>query len=103
MFRRISGLLIVMALAVPARAQEQQYGWAHNLLIVDGKPATEHDFGTVAKGAMLQHRIPVINKYGLPLSIQLGVSCDCVKVTANKAVLQPKETTSLDIEMDTRR
>ena len=102
MLSRMYGLVVVCAIAAPAGAQDQ-FGWAHQLLIDNGKPATEHNFGTVAKGAMLQHRIPVINKYGLPLTIQLGVSCDCVKVTANKAQLQPTESTALDIEMDTRR
>lgn len=102
LFRLVCSVLI-LAVAAPVPAQEQQYGWAHNLLVVNGKPATEHDFGTVAKGAMLQHRIPIVNKYGVPLNIQLGVSCDCVKVTSSKPQLQPKEAGTLDIEMDTRR
>ncbi len=102
MIARVLGFLIVVVGIAPVNAQDQ-FGWAQQLLLVDGKPATDKDFGTVAKGAMLQHRIPVTNKYGVPLNIQLGVSCDCVKVTSSKAILQPRETTTLDIEMDTRR
>ena len=102
MIARIYCMMLVVGVAAPASAQELQ-GWAHQFLSDNGKPAADHDFGTVAKGAMLQHRIQVTNKYAMPFTIQLGVSCDCVKVVSQKAVLQPKETTSLDIDMDTRR
>jgi hypothetical protein len=102
MLSRICCLVAVVAVAMPARGQDQA-GWAQQLLVSNGKAATEHDFGPVPKGALLQHRISVSNKYGLPLTIQLGVSCDCVKVSSSKAQLQPRETTTLDIEMDTRR
>jgi Protein of unknown function (DUF1573) len=102
MVLRITGLLVILALAAPARAQDQ-YGWAHKLINPGGKPIAEHDFGPVAKGSLLQHRIPISNIYSVPLNVQLGVSCDCVTVTCNKPVLQPKESATLDIQMDSRR
>lgn len=102
MVLRIASFAVILALAAPVSAQEQ-FGWAHKLLNPGGKQATEHDFGPVAKGSLLQHRIPITNIYGVPLNVQLGVSCDCVTVTCNKPVLQPKESAVLDIQMDSRR
>lgn len=62
-----------------------------------------HDFGTVPKGAQLQHRFPMNNLYAVPLQIITRVSCDCVTVTPSPQTLQPRETGTLDISMDTRR
>lgn len=101
MLERISGVLAALIFLLPAAAQDQ-YGWAQKLISVNGKPS-EHDFGTVAKGSLLPHQFPIKNIYGVPLNVQLGVSCDCVTVTCNKPVLQPHESATLDVKMDTRR
>ncbi len=62
-----------------------------------------HDFGTVPKGAQLLHRFPMTNIYAVPLQIVTRVSCDCVSVTPSPQTLQPRESGTLDISMDTRR
>jgi hypothetical protein len=99
------GLLI----ASPAiRAQDQPpTSWAAKLFAEDnGKIPSGHNFGPVAKGAMLQHRFPIKNIYAVPLTITCDVSCTCVTVTPKKPmtlVLQPKETGTIDITMDTNR
>jgi hypothetical protein len=99
---RLLGLGVVLALAAACPAQDQM-GWAHKLLAVDGKPVVEHDFGTAAKGTQLQHRFPITNIYGVPLQLQARVSCDCTNVTLSRQTLQPKEAGYLDVVMDTRR
>src|SRR4051794_5552632 len=93
--------LVILALAPTAPAQD---GWAAKVFTPDagGKPPAGHNFGTVPKGAQLQHRFPVTNIYAVPLQIQTRVSCDCVSVTASPQTLQPWESGTLDIAMDTR-
>src|SRR5437762_10115017 len=91
----------VLALAPAAAAQEVVTGWAGKLFAACGKIPTGHDFGSVPKGAQLKHRFPVTNIYAVPLQFMTGVSCGCVTVTANPQILQPRETGTLDINMDT--
>lgn len=99
------GTMIVMVFVflAPVASAQDQAGWAHKLLTVDSKPSTEHDFGSVPKGALLQTQFLVTNPYAVPLTIQTRVSCDCVTVTASKQTLQSRDTGYLDILMDTRR
>lgn len=97
-------IAFVLSLLGSTAVAQDQAGWAHKLLTDDkGKPATEHDFGVVPKGALLPFRFHVNNPYAVPLSIQTRVSCDCVSVTASKPTLQAREKGYLDIQMDTRR
>jgi Protein of unknown function (DUF1573) len=102
------GLLIVSA-PIPAQEQPAQPAtWAAKLFADEnGKvPPLVQDFGTVPKGALLQHRFPIRNIYAVPLTITCDVSCTCVSVTPKKPqilVLQPKETGTIDITMDTTR
>jgi hypothetical protein len=104
MMRRFGlATLLFTAVVSPVRAQEQA-GWAYKLFTnKDGRAITEHDFGTVPKGAMLTHRFPLINMYSVPLTIQTRVSCDCVTVSLSKQILQSRESGYMDIQMDTRR
>jgi len=101
--RVLAAVAVVLLQAAPAVRAQDLTGWAYKLLATDGKPVSEKDFGTVPKGALLQHRFPMTNIYAVPLAIQTRVSCDCVTVTPSKAVLQPREPGYLDIQMDTRR
>lgn len=90
------------ALATQAPAQES--GWAAKLLRdADGKIPSGHDFGTVPKGAVLQHRFAITNIYAVPLQIVTRVSCGCVAANPTPATLQPRESGFLDISMDTNR
>jgi len=78
-------------------------GWAYKIFAVDGKSITGHEFGTVPKGAQLHHTFKMQNIWGVPLKVVTQVSCDCVKVTPSKPVLNKSEAGTLDIEMDGRR
>jgi hypothetical protein len=102
------GLLIVS----PSMPAQEQPGtpttWAAKLFADEnGKiPPLGHDFGTVPRGAMLHHQFPIRNIYAVPLTITCDVSCTCVSVTPKKPqtiILQPKETGTIDITMDTMR
>jgi hypothetical protein len=80
--------------------------WAEKLFTKDGTGASEvsHDFKTVAHGAQLVHRFPVTNIYAFPFDItELRVSCGCLKATASKQTLQPKESGYIEVNMDTTR
>lgn len=104
MLRRLAGLMLALAGMTAASAQvQEQPGWAHKMFSSDGKAVLEHDFGSVPKGAILQHRWPLSNIYAVPLTIQTRVSCDCVSVSVSQQTLQPRQTGFLDIQMDTRR
>ena len=96
------GLLTIVP---PLTAQDQPTTWAAKLLRDEktNQIPTGHDFKTVPKGAMLQHRFQMTNPYAVPLQVWTKVSCGCVTATPNPAVLQPKETGTLDITMDTTR
>jgi hypothetical protein len=97
--------LILMAGTATTQPPPQQptEGWAYKLLAVDGKPVKGHDFGTVPAGAQLNHKFEIKNIWSVPLRIQTSVSCDCLKVTLPKEVLQKNETGSIDVDMDGRR
>jgi Protein of unknown function (DUF1573) len=104
--RRVVLTVLGLLLLTPvAPGQEAPTGWAAKLFRdADGKTVPlGHDFGTVPKGAMLQFRFPMTNIYAVPLQMDATVSCGCVTATPNPRVLQPRETGSLDITMDTTR
>jgi hypothetical protein len=109
--RKVVLAALGLSIACPSiRAQEQPtqpMTWATKLFTDEtGKIPSGHNFGSVPKGAMLQHRFPITNIYAVPLTISCKVSCNCVSVTPlapATLVLQPKETGSIDITMDTMR
>jgi Protein of unknown function (DUF1573) len=99
-------VLIVIGLAVSASSAPAQdsYGWAAKVFRTsDDRIPTGHDFGTVPKGAVLQHRFPITNIYAVPLQISWRVSCGCVSAVATPQVLEPRQSGYLDISMDTMR
>jgi hypothetical protein len=99
--------LAVMMAALPIPAQEQPTTWAAKMLKDDtGKIPPGHNFGTVPRGAMLQHRFPITNIYAVPFTIFCESTCGCVSVTPTERqpmVLQPKQTGYIDVSMDTTR
>jgi hypothetical protein len=98
--RKAVSLLATVAL-MTALASAQTPEWADKLFAKDG---TSHNFGTVARGAVLSHRFTMTNIYAVPLQItNTRTSCGCVTVTPSVQVLQPRETAYLDVTMDGRR
>ncbi len=68
------------------------------------KDGLTKDFGVVPHGAQLFHRFPITNIYAVPMQIvELRTSCGCVTATPSKRVLEPRETVTIDVSMDTRR
>ncbi len=62
------------------------------------------DFGAVPHGTQLLHRFPIINVHAAAVTIAyLQTSCDCIRATAAKRVLQPRESATIDVCLDTRR
>jgi hypothetical protein len=92
-------ILAVAALAVMAASAPAQ-GWAEKML----KDGASHDFGSVPRGAQLYHRFTITNIYAVRMEIT-GVKsgCGCVTATAAKRVLEPRESTTIDVNMDARR
>jgi hypothetical protein len=87
-------LLALFASSVPAQ------GWAEKMF----KDGLTHDFGVVPHGAQLFHRFTVTNIYAVRMEITgLHSGCGCVTVIAAKRVLEPRETTTIDVSMDARR
>ena len=92
-------ILAVAALALTAAPAVAQ-GWAEKMF----KDGTSHDFGSVPRGAQLFHRFTITNIYAVRMEIT-GVKSGCGCVTANpaKRVLEPRENTTIDVNMDARR
>jgi hypothetical protein len=62
------------------------------------------DFGDVPHGAQLLHRFPITNTRAEPIQIAyLKGGCDCVTAQATKRILQPGESTTIEVRLDGRR
>ncbi len=89
-------LALVALSAGPAGAQ----GWAEKMF----KEGLTNDFGNVPRGSQLYHRFPVTNIYAVRMEItSIEPGCGCVTATAEKRVLEPLETTTINVTMDARR
>ncbi len=61
------------------------------------------DFGAVPFGTRLLHRFAITNIYAEPVQITgLRVSCGCVTATPGKRLLEPGDSTTIDVAFDTR-
>ena len=59
------------------------------------------DFGTVAKGTKLKYSFRMTNIYKVPLQItDIRVTCGCVQAEGKGKLMQPGESTTLDITMN---
>lgn len=75
-------------------------GWAEKM--IQGSPV--HDFGIVPRGGKLVKKFTVTNIYAVRMEIvQLVSGCGCVTATAAKRVLEPRESTTIEVVMDTTR
>jgi hypothetical protein len=89
-------LLVQPGPSSEARAQE----WAAALF--DGKLI--HDFGTVARGALVEHRFKLENIYREDIQINsVTASCGCTKLSTTKKLLKMYDTAEIVVELDTRR
>src|SRR5579875_457338 len=81
----------------PASAQS---AWAEKMF----KNGLSHDFGSVPRGAQLSHRFVITNIYAVRMEItNITPGCGCVTANPAKRVLEPRESTTIDVTMDARR
>ncbi|MGO8749002.1 MAG: DUF1573 domain-containing protein [Thermoguttaceae bacterium] len=65
---------------------------------------TSHNFGTVARGAVVQYRFTIENIYVEDVHIQsVRSSCGCTSPTLNKDTLKTGEKAELLVQLDTQR
>ena len=96
--RHVAIALIVVVLS--ATSLSAQSPWAEKMF----KEGLNHDFGNVPRGAQLSHRFIITNIYAVRMEItSLKSGCGCVSASAAKRVLEPRESTSVDVTMDARR
>ena len=96
----MSKAILAVAVLALAAASASAQGWAEKMF----KDGASHDFGSVPRGAQLFHRFTITNIYAVRMEIT-GVKSGCGCVTANpaKRVLEPRESTTIDVNMDARR
>jgi hypothetical protein len=89
--------LLVVALGTTSAPAQ---GWAEKMF----KEGLAHNFGTVPRGAQLFHKFTITNIYAVRMEItQVKSGCGCVTATATKRVLEPRESTTIEVSMDARR
>jgi hypothetical protein len=89
-------LLLFGLTAATAPAQQ----WAEKMFAGN----LTHDFGTHPHGAQLIHKFTITNIYAVRMEItNVKSGCGCVTATAEKRVLEPRETTEIVVRMDARR
>lgn len=89
----------LVTLAITTTSAPAQ-GWAEKMF----KGGLSHEFGTVPRGAQLIHRFPITNIYAVRMEItNVKSGCGCVTATAEKRVLEPRETSYIEVRMDGRR
>jgi hypothetical protein len=90
----------VMVVVSAASSASAQAPWAEKMF----KDGLNHDFGSVPRGAQLSHRFVISNIYAVRMEItSVKSGCGCVTATPVKRVLEPRESTTIDITMDARR
>jgi hypothetical protein len=93
-------LVALLAAAFTVSSSSAQQPWAEKMF----KDGLNHDFGSVPHGAQLSHRFVVTNIYAVRMEItSVRSGCGCVTAKAAKVVLEPHETTTIDVSMDARR
>jgi hypothetical protein len=93
-------LVALIVVGFGATSASAQTAWAEKMF----KGELTHDFGSVPRGAQLSHRFVLTNIYAVPMDItSVKSGCGCVTATAAKRSLAPRESTTIDINMDARR
>ena len=63
-----------------------------------------HDFGTVARGGLAEHRFKIENVYREDVEINsVTAACGCTKLSSTKKLIKMYETAEIVAELDTRR
>ncbi len=89
---------ILMGVLLTANAPAQN--WADKLF----KDGLIKDFGSQPHGSQLNHSFTLTNIYAVRMEItSIKSSCGCVTAEAKKRVLEPRESTTIDVTMDTKR
>jgi hypothetical protein len=92
--------LTLLVLALGTAVAPAQQPWAEKMFT----EGTTHDFGGVPRGAQLEHKFKITNIYAVRMEITLVKSgCGCVSATPAKRVLEPRESTDIEVKMDARR
>jgi hypothetical protein len=95
---RLAAVAAAFAIALSARPAAAQ-DWAEKMF-----GELKHDFGVVARGAEVKHRVRIKNIYGQTVHISnVRTTCGCSAATPDRTTLAPGETAAVEIEMDTRR
>lgn len=99
--RNLALALLLAALMVTASsAPAQNNDWGQKLF----GGTTNYDFGSVARGAMLNHKFKMKNIWAVPIELMsVRASCGCVTATPSKQTLQPREEAILNVDMDARK
>jgi hypothetical protein len=93
-------LLTLAALSLGAGTASAQQGWAEKMFT----HGVTHDFGSVAFGAQLRHSFTITNIYAVRMEItSVKIGCGCVAAEPLKRVLESRESTEIEVRMDTRR
>ena len=93
-------LVALFVAAIGVSEAPAQQPWAEKMF----KEGVNHDFGSVPRGAQLSHRFVITNIYAVRMEITSIVpGCGCVSANPAKRVLEPRESTTVDVTMDTRR
>jgi hypothetical protein len=89
----------MLALTLGASLAPAQ-GWAEKMF----KGKTTHNFGTVPRGSQLVYRFTITNIYAVRMEItNLTSGCGCVTASAAKRVLEPTESSTIEVRMDAKR
>jgi hypothetical protein len=95
---RIPALMIFVFIALQTVLIAQEEDWAKAMF-----SATSHDFGVVARGAKVEHKFVIENKYEENAQISLiQSSCGCTSVKIDKKFLKSWEKAELTAVVDTR-
>src|SRR5579884_523662 len=97
-------LLVMIGLLLASGSSQAQNPWSDKLFKQGDKPPVlDHNFGSVPRGTQLFYRMPIQNKWGIPLQVDARVGCHCVAVSPETQVLQPNQQSYLNIRMDAGR
>jgi len=90
----VIGGLVFLAWQIPTFAQDSR--WAERMF-----SELSHDFGVVARGADVKHRLKITNNNQQTVHIaEIKTSCGCTAAKAEKETLASGESTFIDITMN---
>ena len=101
--RHLIAVAAFAAVVAPVAGQQAD-GWAKKMFVKDGVLQTDHDFGVVPNGGLLNHRFTITNIYAVPMQVtDVRVSCGCTTCVAPPGTLAPNQSAEIDVTMDTRK